>query len=355
MSSRTRALVALAFVALLVLFTLLFLRVTGGDATPPPPAGDETRALRPGQGARAGRARASRAEPATDEPANPTEDVAPVLLTIHLGDASSRYQPVHSIHMFRPARFWPTPEEAPLPEGRVPDLLQRLMDSDPKDSSSLTDELLRAADEEGLVGAPLDLADRPWEALVALEVERIRRSEEWMSAIHAIGKDDPARWELLQDLGPLQALADELCRRYPGQPVADFAGLYALHTRDDILASTHDEAAASRMALSLLAETEDPMVADHALALLVDSDNNTVPPEEVLAVLDAEYDGLYEPSLRTATAQLALDQVLATGDGDQAAIWLDRFQRNVTERCADLSTGFPYCDEYRAELAAADG
>ncbi len=286
---------------------------------------------------------------------NPTEDAAPVLLTIHLGDASSRYQPVHWIQMFHPARFWPTPEEAPLPEGRVPDLLQRLADSTSKDDRSLTDEVLQAADEEGLLGAPLELADRPWEALVALEVERIRRSEEWMSAINALGEEDPARWELTQDLGALQALADELCERYDGEPVADFAGLYALHARDDRQASTHDEAAASRMALSLLAETDDPLVADNALALLVDSGTGTVPPEEILAVLDAEYDGLYEPSVREATAQLALDQVLATGDRDQAAIWLERFQRNVTDRCTDVPTAPRFCDGYRAELAAADG
>ena len=114
-------------------------------------------------------------------------------------------------------------------------------------------------------------------------------------------------------------------------------------------------AAASRMALSLLAETDDPLVADNALALLVDSGTGTVPPEEILAVLDAEYDGLYEPSVREATAQLALDQVLATGDRDQAAIWLERFQRNVTDRCTDVPTAPRFCDGYRAELAAADG
>lgn len=212
----------------------------------------------------------------------------------------------------QPHAFWPTPEEASLPDLPSSRLLQSLLDDESacrlrtpgirlrahRKDEDASPSLVEAAARDGLLGTiPAD----PWTALVGLEATR-------RSALLADG-----------DLGEVARWAQELLARDLPRDVVPYVELYLLNAL-----STQGEAPAKARAwaLELLEASEDPIVLEEAVAALTrlrprpwtEADARLVRRVAERDDLDIIHLGLYS---------FALDSALLSGRPDEARTWLE--------------------------------
>ena len=215
---------------------------------------------------------ASPPAPVAAPPAAPV-NTTPYVLEVNLEDVR-RYH--GAAMMGRPVGaepFFPTPEEAPLPEAATTQFLQELLDLDedrlvPPDG--LEAALFAAAEAEGLVLDAPDVLSDPWRALTALEVahrrvrfDHKRAMRTWFEAFddhgppEGVPRPDAAYREA-------EAFGRAVLARYPEAPEADFARMYLLDPLLEDMSEVFDVAAGVATAVDILVETEDAWVRDAA-------------------------------------------------------------------------------------------
>lgn len=351
MSSSTR-IRALALASALLLLVLLALLVWPRPIDPEAPA-ERSEVAGPAGPAQTRRARAVRPPaPAALEPTEPSAE--PELVLVSLGDGGKLMRSFQMAPGFRPATWFPGPDEAPLPEAAVG--LQEVL---ALEADGRWDDPARARAEDAFLAQaaqllPLEpsLADDPWRALVALEAARRVEDLRWRDEAEQWGPLDehiPERVWPKRRLEDVEALADAVWRAHADDAVGEFARMYAVHAR-----SEGGDADDLEVALELLLQTGDDLVAEAAASALPEllmAADRTLRADE-LAALGHVVDGMEDGVARMAVALTALDQAVRSGDLDATRRWLDAADAATDDLCR---AGRPRCAMYRRERDAISG
>ncbi len=323
--------------------------------------GAERQPVRPAASRRARAARPQTWSPPPSEQTAAADGVTDVeRIEVALGDVTSRSRQVVSIPFFGPGRFWPDGGEAPFPESEAVDALQALLDLDASGEnrelrSAAEERFLDAAQHEGL-SVRSELPGDPWLALVALEAERARNDRRFVETLReARDRDDQDTYQTVgKDLTALASAAGQLVDTYPDEAVGDFARLYQMYALGEDLANTYDPALAREVALGILGQTADSLVAESAGQLLSGlPPTASLAPEELDDVL-AGIEGQYDARARTALAQWGLDQAFELGDWERAGRWLEQLEAVVEAQCS-VAEQPELCSAWRREILAARG
>ncbi len=351
---------ALPIVALPLLVLVVLLLVRDGDPVDPEPtASPWPEVPRPA-------VNLDRRAPPPEEPApleEPPEGTAePVVLKVELGDLRNRSYQTHNIWMFQPSRFWPLPEEDPLSGQAAARALQLLLDLE------VGGEWERGRDEQAAFVELVDAGptgeltpdQEDWWRLLRAEAARRVALSTWMEEMDALGEEFgpeeiPEEFPS-EDYSGVRRLVEELIAERPDEPVADFARLYLLETVGALSSSEYDPDEAVAAAFSVMAASSDATVAEGALYLLGNLEEDRPLTREELALITREYELLGADRPRYPLASYGLTQAFALGDWEAAERWLarlevaleaasDRTRRNYE---LDLATA-------RGQLAAARG
>lgn len=239
----------------------------------------------------------------------------------------------------------PLADEAPWPDGEAALELELLLESPDADSRTF----LEAAAREGY-STDMDLdVENPWGLVIALEAERQvarARYREDVGRRRAAAGGGPFAFHP-PDFDALAVFADETAAAWSGHPVAEYARLYlAFAVRHE-----HDGGA---VALDLLEDTEDPVVAEVALSQLVH--HEIALDDRVLGQLSA-LRGEF-PEHRPDLAILAMRSALSERRPALAAEWWQALGDDLDQSCGDVgATGYdayycPILERTEAQLQA---
>jgi hypothetical protein len=149
--------------------------------------------------------------------------------------------------------------------------------------------------------------------------------------------------DMTPTLGAIQALRDA-CADSPA-PACELADLYALDAAHDILGSAYDPSGAAALAVGMLRSTDDPLIREEALAVLVVGNEPDVGlTAEDLEVVEAMLDPADPDSFDLASFLTA--QRLAQGDEEGAARALSVMDGALRFECANGP-----CDPETREVA----
>ena len=353
-----------------VLVHLLLAAVLAWRLLRPDPAPEAIADARPSQTVRARQAPATEGTP-VEAPAEPEggPDEEPYPLTISTGEIRWFNSAFYEGGILQPETFWPSPDEAPLPDTEASLLLQELLDSEvgtvnwqrrqDDDWIDLQERFLDASAAEEYA----DPVEDPWAALIALEAERrdiqadyAERAVRWRDRYYAAlerGEEPPPRPPL--ELKSLAEPAEAIITHHAADPVADFARLYLLQTRQSISSESYDADAALDLVLESLATTDDPLVNATALStmLVVPALNFDLDPARRSALTDA-YRTQTDPRVRLLLARLITDETFARSAWSEAGDALDEYETACAEFCY-ANPGHHYCRAYPQVLRMARG
>ncbi len=251
-------------------------------------------------------------------------------------------------------RFWPLPDEAPLPDAPSVALHQQILDfeAEPRtfdeaywarrgEIAEVRDQMIEQARLDGLTPRQVDAVDHPWEALFAAEVElRWRRAErsvivaehqEAMREAADAGKRRP-RFEIpLVELDEMAALAGEIRDHHPDEPVADYAALYLLEACSNSVSTLHSPEDTRALIADVAASTTDPLVLDHAVALLDAGDMD----DSTRVLLQQRFEATADPEIEAALARTLADDAFAREDWDVAEDWVLELRARRADLCPE--------------------
>ncbi len=276
------------------------------------------------------------------------------------------------------SRFWPAPGEAPLPDRELSAALEEVLALEEDMETALLPEareaLFALADEERLgagagegPGAGLDAGPGegsgagpggeegpgaarprvdPWEALLALEIDRRRQEADWL-----VRRADPD-WRKASARS--LALADAVSLANEGTLAGDIAELYALRALADRTADTYDPARAADAALNLLHFTDDFAVMEAAADLLSGVEGLDALSRSDVALLAGVHREVEDPRIRDGLGQLLLDQAIQRADPELAGALVHDLEAITAPTCPPDDDS-PVCARRREDLAGADG
>ncbi len=334
-STRTRRWALAAIVVIALLCALWWGSSTEADGRGPRPS--ETRAGRGTLSRREAARRPARPEAVPDAVGSDADAVE--VIAIRLGTWGLPRGKTFVFDGLHPEDFWPTPEEAPLPDDEDVTLLLDALFDGYRDK----EERARVAELAAARRADV-LPEDPWAALLALEVERLAAEadraalvRELLEQREAEGRaDDTTGYEAIRtDYAALVRLAEEAAERWPGQPVEDYAALCALYAQAHPSSGVRSPDAVADLALDVLERSGDAIVRQGALTQLanVAADVKLGPEglDLLLEVFDAPGD---EVSYRHAISVAALESALALGDDERARAWMGRHDLATDAECA---------------------
>ena len=233
-----------------------------------------------------------------------------------------------------PAQFWPLPDEAPFPEGPIADGLQELLLDEPTLSER---DWLIDAEASGVL--EVDPADDPWAAVLALEVERRRARQDWDDAYADAASTLPPGHMVAQRklVGPPEVdavidLADALITAAPDAPTAEYGRLYLLNALQSAGGAAH-LLEARTLALDMLRNTDDALVAGQAVSLLTKMPRTEPMPLDDLDALDTLVSSFPEAMADPQIMAYALDQALRHDDIARAESWVERLEHALAQNC----------------------
>lgn len=216
-------------------------------------------------------------------------------------------------------------------------------------------ETLQLAEENGETWGQLPQDLDPWHGLLALNMAWVESKVDYSAALSAqmdefrerfgagpfegrpyfVNTNPEARqwWDAQEherDSSQVLAIAAALEEQHPGHPVNDFALLFELDAFSQISGSHTDYSAASELALFILAETEDDLVAEAAVYTLANGAH--------AELTDTNWDSLEQAALEfpdqsSTIAVYALDAAFAADDHLRAAKWLMTLESALPEQC----------------------
>lgn len=355
MSDRAR--IAGIVVAIGLLLALGWMTV---DRTSTPEAAPED-GPRPSQ-TRAGRAhleRAARPKPPTE----PTPaSAAPVVLTVQVGDWRPWvYDPstgqrglssAFSISSASPTMGWPAIDEAPWPDHPVADAVLEAVAGEDVD----LDELVELAADAGIAIDAPDLVDRPWDALLAMEIERRRIAAEGREARKVWKEGGKQGQRPKDDYSAILDLAEGLIAEHPDRAVADYARMFAIYAYETPGSEQANLADLADAGMEVVENSPDPLVVDLAVRSLSNAgDPLDLEPDE-LDLLRAVYEDPEANIPRRQLADVAMRSALDAKDVDRASWWVARHRERIPDICPGKDTEHHrnFCDGLELAQTAAE-
>ena len=273
------------------------------------------------------------------------------------------------MRQLRPEDWMPRAEEVGLKDSPTYAAWDAYLDTNsalpPSAQKTALAEVLNLADERGETWEQLPDEMDPWQGLLALNMAWVQSNTDYSAELSADSDDfqelfgsrpyegrpyfvntNPearAWWDAHdreRDSTQVLAIVEALEEQYPEHPVNDFALLFELDALSKIAGSHTDYGAASELALFILSETEDDLVAEAAVetlahgahAELTESDWSTLEQ----AVLEF-------PDQSSTIAVYALDAAFALDDHVRAAWWLMTLESALPGDC-DCYGEHPGCE-----------
>jgi hypothetical protein len=294
------------------------------------------------------------AAPAEDDDPD-DEDVRSALVVVALRGTELGMRTFPKTVALEPAQFWPLPDEAPFPEGLVADGLQELLLSEPTLSER---DWLIDAEDSGLL--EVDPVDDPWAAVLALEVERRRSRQAWDDAYADASSALPHGHMVAQrrlvgapDVDAVIDLADALITASPDAPTAEYGRLYLLNALQSA-GKTDDLGEARSLALDMLRNTDDALVAGQAVSLLTKMSRSEPMPLDDLDALDVLVDSFPEAIAEPQIMAYALDQALRHDDIGRSEHWAARLELALNQTCDPVHPDLQ-CTTHRDSLTEVLG
>jgi len=326
--SRMRLPLVVLLIALMIFGVYLW--ESRNEVPEPEPAEAVPEASRPSMTAR-GRAAPA---PAAGPPLGAEAKGDVVEISVILTEDNSWKPDITVISLFDPASFWPTPDEAPLPDIASAAALEATMvgDLSREEGNTRIQAFLDAAESDDLDPTDIGLLESPWTALIAIEAARIRHLLEWMEAMNTHDWESKAPMPKVET-GDVLELALSIEQLDPDAPVADFARLY-------ILDAQRNEAPedAVDLALGILESSGDALVAEEAVRLI--AAHHDVPLEgEDLDLLGRQFDDIADPNTRLFVARIGVAASSRNADLRQLKRWVRRHEAAAGESESDVLDG----------------
>ncbi len=231
-----------------------------------------------------------------------------------------------------PSWVWSSTVEGSLPSGEATDAVLDRISGAEYDLM----QLLELAAEAELTAQTVGVVDRPWDALLVLEIEQARveaeyahEFEEWNDAPRG-GKRRP-----LRDFSVVLDMAQAVIAKHPEHVVADYARMYEMTAFADFGSTHYSEASLATAAMEAIRESSDIKVVDSSALIL----------SNIGAAVDLTADdldllrGLYEdPDAQLSTRQLAdiaMRSALHGNDLIRADYWASRYRQETVHYCND--------------------
>jgi len=253
-------------------------------------------------------------------------------------------------------RFWPTVGEAPLPDAPSVELHQRLVDFEVEprtydkaywerrvEMAEVRNQMLEQAQQDGLTPGQVDALNHPWEALFAVEVEHRKRwaersailnkNQEAMREAKESGKRRPRFDMPLFEFEDMADLADEIIEHHQGQPVADYAALYLLEAYNNSVSDLYSAKDAREIVMDIAGSTTDPLVLDHAVAMLSAADLD----DDARALLQRRFEASDDPEIEAAIVRTLTDDAFKREDWNAAETWIYELQKRRDDLCDEFN------------------
>ncbi|TNE90113.1 MAG: hypothetical protein EP330_09805 [Deltaproteobacteria bacterium] len=304
------------------------------------PATNESATSEESWPAAAARLRAKAQDRDDESRAHEADDALPQhLITVQVRDPSRGVPVLMAPPAFDPARWWPQPETFDHP---VAEAYEQVIAGE-LDEQTWVEQALEAG-----FGTEDVSLEHPWDAVLALEVERraalLDRAERARAQREARGASFHATDAWLAgapEVDELLGLTDALIAEHPNHPAAEYARLYALDAVSQRVTGRgaggfdpRDQAEAVSLARDMLHHTADPVVAGQAVERLIGLDGDTALTERDLDALEARLDRDPDAAAELEVTALGLDQALRWADPERAESWAARYDDVVAWHCA---------------------
>jgi len=364
MTARRRLAVALA-VVVTVLVVVATIILWPRPERPAYPVTSDGPGLRPSETARAANPPPADDGAAADDDDSAGDDEEPAdhRIWVATGELTTRMKFWHvSTQNLVSWRFWPTPGEAPLPDAPSVEYHQQILDFEAQprtydeaywerrvEMSEVRDKMFEQARHDGLTPGQVDVENHPWEALFAVEVEHRQRWAERSAIVRehneaireAMDSGEPRpRFEMpLFESDDMAVLAGEIIEHHHGQPVADYAALYLLEAYNNNVSTMYSAEDAREVVMDIAGSTADPLVLDHAVAMLSAADMD----DDARAFLQRRFEATGDPDIAAAIARTLSDAAFARKDWDAAEAWILELRKRRGDLCSEF-------DPHRCEL-----